>query len=107
MESPSTETPDGGGFSMEEGGDTGLPSPLAAAVTASLQEGRETQATGGYQRGEGVGLDIAAGAGITQAQEAGGPGGAQGGLPLNSMVSVVMTGPERREGEQASLGGNQ
>ena len=54
-----------------------------------------------------VGTDTAAAARIMQAQETGGPGGAQGRLSLDSSVSVVMTDLERNKGEQASLGGSQ
>ena len=91
----------------EEGVGPGLPSPLAAAVSASQHEGREAQSTGAHLQGEGlVRTETAAAARFMQAQGAEGPG-ALGGLPLDSLVSVVMTDPEGSKGENASLGGDQ
>ena len=48
-------------------------------------------------------LGLGLGGGGTELQE---PGGAQGEIPLDSSVSVVMTGPGRSEGENTPPGGS-
>ena len=73
------EPPDRGGFSKVEGGGPGLSSPLAAAVKASLHEGREAKTAGGYLPGEGSMRMETAAAAVVFSQAEGG-GGAQGGL---------------------------
>ena len=119
MEVKSTEPPDGGGFEKKERGGPSLPSTLAAAVSASQHEGREAQPTGGHQQGEGlVRTETAAAARVVQAKGAGGPGAletaqdvlmveageAQNEVPLDSLVSVVLTGHGRSKGEVALPG---
>ena len=49
-----TEPPDQEVFSKEEGGGTCLASSLAAAVEASLHEGREAKTAGGAEEKEGL-----------------------------------------------------
>ena len=82
MEVESTEPPDRGDLNREEGGGPGFPSPLAAAVTASLHEGRGAQPTGGHQPGEEmVWHGTAAAARTMQAQGAEGTGSGGGAGP--------------------------
>ena len=65
--------------SKEEGRGPCLPSSLAAAVKASLHEGREAKTAGGYLTGEGeIRTDTAAAPAVFRQAE--GAGGAQGGL---------------------------
>ena len=106
MELQCREPPDKGVWGSKEGGVPSLPSSLAAAVKASQQESRETQPAGGQQPGEEVvGTEPAAAAKVFM--QAGGQGGAQGGLPLESPVSVVLTGHGGSKGEGSSPRGNQ
>ena len=94
-----TEPPDRGAFSKEEGGGTGLPSSLAAAVTASLHEGREAKTAGGYSPGEGAIRKVTAAAAMVCRHEEG-AGGAEGrgsGLPSSQAAAVMASPKESRE----------
>ena len=75
MEVEFKEPPDKGG--SEEGAGPGLPGPPAAAVKASLQEGREAEPLGGHQPGEEV-IRMETAAAAVVRREAGGAGVAQG-----------------------------
>ena len=101
------EPPDRGGFSKVEGGGPGLPSPLAAAVKASLHEGREAKTAGGYLPGEGSMRMETAAAAVVFSQAEGG-GGAQGGLQdgrepgLPDSLAAAVTASLKESGETIS-----